>query len=487
MQLNTAAQEIGIIPRNHESFIMYAAIDPVAICAEVCASMSVDRDGEQVQVYEHVFQERINSRLHPNVQEIIATLRPGASDSKTEKANAFIEMGRYLQCEAEARGDYIFKREVLGLPGDELARGWCVVHNTFCPYHYSCEGGEAEEKCSTEEESVAAAPASTQIDEDSDDEVGGAAWGPMIPPGYKETPVEQQGETLLEGLACATREQARLTTQQRKLSLAGRPDVEVEGRHKLLIAGHNCEDFAPYGGKMGMAGKHQEDYLCLVVELRVVLYDGALLENSYLTPRQIYDDHLGDLYHIITGQVNVVLKGWPVRRPRRLTFILLKEKWDFCGSFDEWKQLCDRKPVLNCDHMLLAPDAERQAMERHELWLRKRMPPASGDVPLRHILTDSEADRYDVTVSLSSTYSSIEGALATDLDQSIGFTTPAAFIPSPVKHGRIASISKGKLFVPKEYLAFMGDRCGKCTMYFLFPQHEMFGSPFLRPCERHKQ
>lgn len=78
-----------------------------------------------------------------------------------------------------------------------------------------------------------------------------------------------------------------------------------------MVAGTTCRDFATYGHKLGLAGKHMKPFLVWCAEIRYRRPLFCLHEITATAPATLLDYYLGDLYSIVTGVIDPVHFGWP--------------------------------------------------------------------------------------------------------------------------------------------------------------------------------
>ena len=116
-----------------------------------------------------------------------------------------------------------------------------------------------------------------------------------------------------------------------------------------------------------------------------------------------------------------------------------------------------RAVVLTADDFLLAPDEVRQSSMR--AWAAKRGHHFGKDtqVPLEAVLTGKEVVRLQKHKEAFATRSSVSGCYCTDLEQNVGWCGASPYTPCLVRHAKLVSINKEKMYVPQEHLAIMGE------------------------------
>lgn len=127
------------------------------------------------------------------------------------------------------------------------------------------------------------------------------------------------------------------------------------------------------------------------------------------------------------------------------------------GSFEEFMQCMSMAPVMTGDGLLVVSDEERQQY-MSELAAHNGNCFVEGvTVPVESCLTGPQLLRYHEHVEHMQRKSGVDGAYVTDLEQNVGWVSGGPFTPGLVTHGKVVSISREKIFTPKEHLAIVGQ------------------------------
>jgi hypothetical protein len=248
--------------------------------------------------------------------------------------------------------------------------------------------------------------------------------------------------------------------------------------------GNSCQDFAQYGGQDGVAGQHMTDYNSVVCQVLANKPDLVLLENNKNFPASLLNTDLGDMYHVVRFESKPSVGGFPAHRGRAYFALALKIKWSFTGSNEEFLRIFSEAPMLDADDLLCASDDERTKL--HLKLAADQGNVYDGNTPIEkvaihHCMPASQRRTYDKHKETQATGCNIKGTYVADLEQNFGWSSSGPCGPCLVTHGKIVSISKGKVFTAKEHLAMMGEAVypdlvgqgGECLFQHVLDNNEL--------------
>ena len=143
--------------------------------------------------------------------------------------------------------------------------------------------------------------------------------------------------------------------------------------------------------------------------------------------------------------------GWPVRRPRKYTVLLLRAVFEWVGSPEEFEMIYSKRVVSSAEVLFCAPNSEVvDDLQRRAQQLRKV--PLDGSTPgATTLLTPAQRRRMDEHL-LSNRYDSI----VADINNEPKFSVAGPFVP-PLMHASVLYSSRlGRTALPREHLVMQG-------------------------------
>jgi len=154
-------------------------------------------------------------------------------------------------------------------------------------------------------------------------------------------------------------------------------------------------------------------------------------------PEHVLQEQLGDLYDIHSFILDPTLFGFPNKRPRRYTIMVLLASHIFTGSHEELVEILGQNLLLTGDDVFLAPP--EVVMEYEVAKAKQRgfvMSTNEDEEPqlptLAHMLTPCEQDRFEDHANLRSSLQGLGGEYIVDLDQNPPFSHGSSLVPTLV-------------------------------------------------------
>ena len=229
---------------------------------------------------------------------------------------------------------------------------------------------------------------------------------------------------------------------------------------RLWVAGQTCKDVSRRGSRQGFAGPHTKAYviwLGMVRKQQPDLFIHEITTSSEAESRLRKD--LGDLYDIHTNDgLSPDQIGVPVHRRRQFSIGILKGKWIYLGSWDEFYSLMRSSCVLSGD-VFFRPTADehrieigKQLAKRHGWVVDEGLP-----VPLEDQLTPAEMRRYrEYQGRARAMKLPADQFYCFDVEQDLPFGNISTQGPCLISRGKIIHGQKALLATGLEHLLIMG-------------------------------
>ena len=228
------------------------------------------------------------------------------------------------------------------------------------------------------------------------------------------------------------------------------------GRIVLWVLGSNCQDFAKYGKKMGVAGPHMRSFKMFIGLTRSIRPDFIIFENDEEFPESILEDELGDMYGVVMVKMKPSISGMPAKRGRKYCWLWYKPKCRFNGTAAEFDRVFKVEVMLEGDAFLV-DDGRRADMMMQMAKVQGNNFEECTHVKLEHCLTPGQLQTLSEHRNQELSKSGLGGTYITDLGQNFGWCYAGPWFPCLVTHGLLVSLSAKKLVTPMEYLFLMGE------------------------------
>lgn len=257
-------------------------------------------------------------------------------------------------------------------------------------------------------------------------------------------------------------------------------EVEEERcRLQVEFAGLTCVAFSPLGKGEGLAHDSMRPFFVWAAVQRACRPALLVIESAAKFPKDLLKWFLEDLYHLeFFDHPGPTLHGWPISRPRMYCLGILRSKFTFFGSADEYFTLFRRKMDMQGDgdvFFFLDPDDE-EVQREHESLLKKRYmqgTPLSDDwgtiYPFgKQKILSAHKDKFAEMGGRSSQ------AHIVDLDQNVSFASAGKNWPCLVRHGCIYSFRKKRHACPSEIFAAQGFPLRSASLVTVYPCWQNF-------------
>ena len=232
---------------------------------------------------------------------------------------------------------------------------------------------------------------------------------------------------------------------------------EEEGRLQVEFAGLTCVAFSPLGKGEGLAHDSMRPFFVWASLQRSCRPALLVIESAAKFLKDLLKWFLEDLCHLeFFDHPGPTLHGWPITRPRMYCLGILRSKFTFFGSSDEYFSLFRLHGDGDAFFFLGAEDEEVQ--REHESLMKKRYmqgTPPSHDwgtiYPFgKQKILSAHKDKFVEKRGRSS------DAHIVDLDQNVQFASAGKNWPCLVRHGCIYSFRKQRHACPSEIFAAQG-------------------------------
>lgn len=138
------------------------------------------------------------------------------------------------------------------------------------------------------------------------------------------------------------------------------------------VAGTPCQDWSSQGSRRGADGENLQCTMCWVAMRHALEDDTFLNENVPGFDHDLILKTLSTKYAIFSVVVNLESLGWPVRRPRRLTYGLHKKRVMARLQWDIYVGGIQRKHFLDWSVFLSDSLADTEGALAELSWAQKR-------------------------------------------------------------------------------------------------------------------
>lgn len=211
--------------------------------------------------------------------------------------------------------------------------------------------------------------------------------------------------------------------------------------------------FSSYGLRRTTSDPTARPFIIWALKMRLAQPKCIFHENTRLFPLELLVFMLGDLYKVGWSEILSPWQlGFPVHRPRRITFLHLRGEVIFTGSGADMISRMRCTLQLSGDDLLVAPACVVKE-HRERLATRGGKPRAASWADLH---TPGRLQRLEQHAANRTQKQGLTGAYLADLDQSPGFTSAGPLVPCLVRHGEIWSFGKARPMMPTEHLIAQG-------------------------------
>lgn len=230
----------------------------------------------------------------------------------------------------------------------------------------------------------------------------------------------------------------------------------------LAIAGSTCTDSSSVGKRRGLSGESSSAFLCWVFEMRTRRPTMIIHECTALWKPELLTYFLGDTYSLIFRKVlSPHLIGWPVKRPRHYSVLLLKECGIvYYGSEANFLETLGCQSVVGADCMWCAHDGlvSRELSDMRKIFRSDDC----HDIGLEQLLPPGAAHRYsEYMKSFANTGGAKQPVYVFDCEQNPDASphAPSKHIPTLLTHGTLCCTAMGRPLVAEEHLVCQGIPC----------------------------
>lgn len=146
------------------------------------------------------------------------------------------------------------------------------------------------------------------------------------------------------------------------------------------------------------------------------------------------------------------LLGWPVRRPRKYTIMVLRSAYEWTGSASEYESIFERQVDIKASEPFCAPEEELNHTWMEAARRSSKIPSDGSDIDPMKLLTPAQRRRAQ---DYKDTWKFGDDIYA-DVLQETSFCSAGPFIPPLLKNTVLYSTALGRPALAKEHLVMQG-------------------------------